>query len=102
MRNGFRSSRGAMRGIIGATVGFATVAIGFGPFVYAAFEEPVRLRLSSLCSFLDWARLQNSCARLQTPYVIVGARFSSSWGTKSASQCPGSFTHATHIFSRPP
>src|ERR1700737_550687 len=39
MRNGFRSSRGAMRGIMGGTVGFATVAIGFGPFLYAASLE---------------------------------------------------------------
>src|SRR5260370_10714992 len=42
MRKGFRSSRGAMRGTMGGAaiclvgaVGFATVAIGFGPFVYA-------------------------------------------------------------------
>src|SRR5882757_621202 len=42
MRKGFRSSRGAMRGtrggvpicLVGA-VGFATVAIGVGPFVYS-------------------------------------------------------------------
>src|ERR1700724_2795567 len=32
MRNGFRSSRGAMRGIIGGAVGLATVAIGFRSF----------------------------------------------------------------------
>src|SRR5438445_6917949 len=44
MRNGFRSSRGAMRGTIGGVpiclvgaVGFATVAIGVGPFVYAIY-----------------------------------------------------------------
>jgi hypothetical protein len=43
MRNGFKSSRGAMRGTIGGApicrngdVGFATVAIGFGPFLYAS------------------------------------------------------------------
>src|SRR5437667_10131799 len=42
MRNGFRSSRGAMRGTMGGApiclvgaVGFATVAIGVGPFVYS-------------------------------------------------------------------
>src|SRR6266481_3920101 len=42
MRKGFRSSRGAMRGTIGGApiclvgvVGFATVAIGVGPFVYS-------------------------------------------------------------------
>src|SRR5882757_5134989 len=32
MRNGLRSSRGAMRGIIGGTLGLATVAIGFRSF----------------------------------------------------------------------
>src|ERR1700722_2879288 len=32
MRNGFRSSRGAMRGIIGGTAGLATVAISFRSF----------------------------------------------------------------------
>src|SRR5579862_1166063 len=32
MRNGLRSSRGAMRGTIGGTVGLATVAIGFRSF----------------------------------------------------------------------
>src|ERR1700726_1636799 len=32
MRNGFKSSRGAIRGIIGGTVGLATVAIGFRSF----------------------------------------------------------------------
>src|SRR5271155_4463195 len=43
MRNGFKSSRGAMRGTIGGApiclsgpVGFTTVAIGFGPFLYAS------------------------------------------------------------------
>src|ERR1700737_1319237 len=42
MRKGFRSSRGAMRGTTGGVpiclvgaVGFATVAIGVGPFVYS-------------------------------------------------------------------
>src|SRR6266849_6460233 len=42
MRKGFRSSRGAMRGTMGGApiclvgaVGFATVAIGVGPFVYS-------------------------------------------------------------------
>ena len=30
MRNGFRSSRGAIRGTIGCTAGFTTVAIGVG------------------------------------------------------------------------
>src|ERR1700687_1105109 len=42
MRKGFRSSRGAMRGTMGGVpiclvgaVGFATVAIGVGPFVYS-------------------------------------------------------------------
>jgi hypothetical protein len=41
MRKGFNSSRGAIRGTIGAAVtvrlgtgGFATVAIRFGPFYY--------------------------------------------------------------------
>src|SRR5579885_1767122 len=33
MRKGFRSSRGAMRGTRGGTVGFTTVAISFGPFL---------------------------------------------------------------------
>src|ERR1700675_2607066 len=46
MRNGFRSSRGAMRGIIGGIVGFATVAIGFGPFLYAASLAIDRVRSS--------------------------------------------------------
>src|SRR5580693_7227528 len=32
MRNGLRSSRGAMRGTIGGTAGLATVAIGFRSF----------------------------------------------------------------------
>src|ERR1700730_9050560 len=73
MRNGFRSSRGAMRGTIGGVpicrvgvVGFATVAIGIGPFVCSiysmtsAFTWPnsesgatgfavSRLRRTSLC-----------------------------------------------------
>src|SRR3979490_2807935 len=42
MRKGFRSSRGAIRGTMGGApiclvgaVGFATVAIGVGPFIYA-------------------------------------------------------------------
>src|SRR5438132_12062804 len=42
MRKGFKSSRGAMRGTMGGAriclvgaVGFATVAIGVGPFVYS-------------------------------------------------------------------
>src|ERR1700682_4036986 len=45
MRNGFRSSRGAMRGTIGGVpicrvgvVGFATVAIGIGPFVCSIYS----------------------------------------------------------------
>src|SRR5437016_12009460 len=51
MRNGFRSSRGAMRGTIGGVpiclvgaVGFATVAIGVGPFVYAILRSSVFTR----------------------------------------------------------
>src|SRR5215510_11558136 len=32
MRNGFRSSRGAILGTIGGAAGFTTVAIGVGPF----------------------------------------------------------------------
>jgi hypothetical protein len=43
MRNGFKSSRGAMRGTIGGApiclsgpVGFTTVAICVGPFLYAS------------------------------------------------------------------
>jgi hypothetical protein len=32
-----------MRGIIGGTVGFATVAIGFGPFFYASLLEIIEL-----------------------------------------------------------
>src|SRR5271163_4725323 len=69
MRNGFKSSRGAMRGTIGGApiclsgpVGFTTVAIGFGPFLYAssldfsfyhklkAFNHPeVEIRATALC-----------------------------------------------------
>src|SRR5712675_261685 len=35
IRNGFRSSRGAIRGTIGCTAGFTTVAIGVGPFLFS-------------------------------------------------------------------
>src|SRR5882762_9245502 len=61
MRKGFRSSRGAMRGTMGGApiclvgaVGFATVAIGVGPFLY------------SIClrnSVFTWAQVQNSFQR---------------------------------------
>src|SRR2546429_7224845 len=57
MRKGFRSSRGAMRGTIGGTlifvgvVGFATVAIGVGPFVLSySLVRPTWPRLGILPS----------------------------------------------------
>src|SRR5204862_4736872 len=61
MRKGFRSSRGAMRGTMGGApiclvgaVGFATVAIGVGPFVYS-------ICLQKFC--FHWAQVQNSLKR---------------------------------------
>src|SRR5215471_2768367 len=39
MRNGFRSSRGAILGTIGGAAGFTTVAIGVGPFFCSWFTR---------------------------------------------------------------
>src|SRR4030095_7002089 len=49
MRNGFRSSRGAIRGTSGGAAGFTTVAIGVGPFLFS-----VVLRHSSQASLLAY------------------------------------------------
>src|SRR5436309_11745115 len=55
MRKGFRSSRGAMRGTMGGApiclvgvVGFATVAIGVGPFVYSICLSNFALHLAQV------------------------------------------------------
>ena len=42
IRNGFRSSRGAIRGTIGCTAGFTTVAIGVGPFLFSVVLQRSR------------------------------------------------------------
>src|SRR5882762_2408164 len=62
MRNGFKSSRGAMRGTIGGApiclvgvVGFATVAIGIGPFVCSIY---------SITSAFTWPHFKTSRDRL--------------------------------------
>src|SRR6266404_5826117 len=44
MRNGFRSSRGAIRGTIGCTAGFTTVAIGVGPFLFSVVFKAFELK----------------------------------------------------------
>src|SRR5579864_1839511 len=102
MRNGFRSSRGAMRGIIGATVGFATVAIGFGPFLYAAFQgscppAPLVLvlvfRLGPDCKTLAFAFKR--CTLLQGRALVRPAE-------RGAVPRRGLLSRATLISSRPP
>src|SRR5580704_125134 len=67
MRNGFKSSRGAMRGTRGGVpncrvgaVGFATVAIGVGPFVNSIF---LRTLLSHWAQNLKPSALGNSPIR---------------------------------------
>src|ERR1700730_18099369 len=50
MRNGFRSSRGAMRGIIGGTLGLATVAMGCRSFPVRGVTR-MRSSVFSLTSF---------------------------------------------------
>src|SRR6476660_6029783 len=81
MRNGFKSSRGAMRGTMGGApiclvgvVGFATVAIGIGPFVCSiysptsAFTWPISNRLRP-------ALLLAVCSELPTAFSIrIAAR----------------------------
>src|SRR5215470_6198349 len=54
MRNGFRSSRGAIRGIIGGTVGLATVAIGCRSFL---LRWVVRVRFYSF----TWPQKPKTC-----------------------------------------
>jgi hypothetical protein len=65
MRNGLRSSRGAMRGTMGGApicrigaVGFATVAIGVGPFVNSFYAACFLLMKLELCYWyrFEWAR----------------------------------------------
>src|SRR5579859_5641382 len=88
MRNGLRSSRGAMRGTIGGTVGLATVAIGFRSF-----------RVRALCatsldcgrvpcvhpfhSFIHLARQQPQTVKLVLPIQPFAIFFSSAPGFAS-------------------
>src|SRR5258707_1352019 len=53
IRNGFRSSRGAIRGTIGWIAGFTTVAIGVGPFVCSldSISRRKNLAASLRCCF---------------------------------------------------
>src|SRR5213082_1666474 len=73
MRNGFRSSRGAMRGTMGGApiclvgaVGFATVAIGVGPFVYS-----ICLRNASF----TWPKFGSVAERNGTRFVHVHSTY---------------------------
>src|SRR6185369_6511846 len=61
MRNGFRSSRGAMRGISGGTAGLATVAMLAGPFLYSSTRHhSTAIEWLKIASLLHLARPQNS------------------------------------------
>src|SRR5271156_4950085 len=64
MRNGFRSSRGAMRGIIGGTAGLATVAISFRSFPVRDVTQLDRVFFSYV---MNWARLQPQNLLLDLP-----------------------------------
>src|SRR5271163_872597 len=68
MRNGFKSSRGAILGTIGGVpiclvgvVGFATVAIGVGPFVNS-FYRSRRLQIVR-CTWPEFLKLSRRARR---------------------------------------
>src|SRR5580700_8942976 len=80
MRNGFNSSRGAMRGTIGGaftvrlgTAGFATVAIRFGPFL--CLESMYLLRTFELLRFLTLPATLRAGGNLQSSVQIFVPAF---------------------------
>src|SRR2546429_6369396 len=81
MRKGFRSSRGAMRGAMGGThiclvgvVGFATVAIGVGPFVYSICLINAVFTWPKFRSSKFWLSVRRKFLRINGIRVAAGSR----------------------------